>query len=140
MMHKHDILANCLTDVQSGRATIEECLAHYPNEKDELRPLFEIALRIRPVGAPATEEFKERVRRQLAKTMAMAAARSRRPARRHRSGPRSSNGLASTLILAAVGTAGTIYAAHASVPGDTAYPTFAVAAGLAGFVLAKSNT
>jgi hypothetical protein len=140
-MKKQDILARCLADVQSGRVTLDDCLSRYPDLEAELRPLLEIALSIRPVAAPASEEFKERVRRHLVATMRLDGARAgARPARRHRPAPRSSTGLVGSLVLAALGTVGTVYATQTSLPGDTLYPTFVAAAGLAGFMLGKRSS
>ncbi len=122
-MKKQDILARCLTDVQSGRATVDDCLARYPRLAGELRPLLEIAINVRPVGAPASEEFKKRVRRHLVETMRIDGVKiGVRSARRHRFALRVATGLAGTLIVSALGTAGTVYAAQTSLPGDTLYP------------------
>lgn len=39
-----ELLARCLAEVQSGRLSMEECLAAHPAEAGELRPLLETAL------------------------------------------------------------------------------------------------
>jgi len=122
-MKRQDILAQCLADIESGRLTPDDCLERHPDLAGELRPLVEIARTIRPVGPPATAEFRARLRRHLLDVMQLDAAKaSARPLRRHRVFLRAATGLAGTLILAALGTAGTVYAAQASLPGDTLYP------------------
>ena len=122
-MKKQDILARCLADVQSGRATVEDCLRRHPHLEPELRPLLEIALRIRPVGTPASEDFKDRARRHLVETMRMDAVNARaRPSQRHRLVMRVATGLAGALVTGALTTTGVVYAAQTSLPGDTLYP------------------
>jgi len=122
-MKKQDILARCLADVESGRATVEDCLGRYPRLEGELRPLLEIALSIRPVGVPASEEFKERVRRRLVETMRTDAVNaSARLSRRHRFAMRVATGVAGALVIGTLATTGTVYAAQTSLPGDALYP------------------
>ena len=61
-----NILDVCLEDIQSGAATIEDCLARYPEHAPELEPLLEMAVFLEraapPKPAPA---FKAALRRQL---------------------------------------------------------------------------
>ena len=46
----YDILSESLSLLEEGQASLEECLARYPEHVAELRPLLEIALELR--GAP----------------------------------------------------------------------------------------
>ncbi len=54
---KHDVdivLDECLTLLQSGQATLDECLARYPDLAADLRPLLEMAIEVRRVPLPAS--------------------------------------------------------------------------------------
>ncbi len=122
-MKTQDILAQCLADIQSGRATLDDCLENYPDLADQLRPLLEISLAIRPVGQPATAQFREKAHHHLVETMRLDEARAGvRSAGRHRAVLRVATGLAATVVLGALGAAGTVYAAQPSLPGDALYP------------------
>ena len=71
---KRDIdgaLDECLTLLQSEQVTLDECLARYPDQAAELRPLLEMAIVIRRVPAPlsspvAFEAGKRRMLQALA--------------------------------------------------------------------------
>lgn len=45
-----DVLNECVTDLLSGRAGIDELVLRYPEAAQELRPLLEVAARLRPDG------------------------------------------------------------------------------------------
>ncbi len=45
-------LEACLTDLQAGRATLDECLAKYPNHAAELEPLLRVAARLQQAPSP----------------------------------------------------------------------------------------
>lgn len=47
-----DVLDECLTLLAEERASVEECLARYPQYADDLRPLLEVALKMRRVPQP----------------------------------------------------------------------------------------
>jgi hypothetical protein len=54
---KHDVdsaLDDCLALLQSGQATLTECLARYPNLAADLRPLLEMATEVSRVPLPAS--------------------------------------------------------------------------------------
>ena len=46
-----DILAQCLADIEAGKATEEECIGRYPAQADELRPLLRTANAVRNAEA-----------------------------------------------------------------------------------------
>ena len=55
MEHDIDIaLDECLELLQRGQATLDQCLAHYPDQAAELRPLLEMAQEVRQVPRPAS--------------------------------------------------------------------------------------
>ncbi len=57
----------CLEDIHSGGATVEECLAAYPQYARELAPLLRTATRLESAdGVRPTRAFKSRLRKQLA--------------------------------------------------------------------------
>nr|HID14241.1 hypothetical protein [Anaerolineae bacterium] len=62
-----DILDECLTLLQSGQATLDECLARYPDQAADLRPLLEMAIQVRhvPPLAPSPVAFDAGKRRML---------------------------------------------------------------------------
>jgi len=49
-----DVLDECLALMADGQATLEECLARYPQHAAELRPLLEVALRINRLPQPSS--------------------------------------------------------------------------------------
>ena len=54
---KHDVdsaLDDCLALLQSGQATLDECLARYPDLAADLRPLLEMATEVSHVPLPAS--------------------------------------------------------------------------------------
>jgi RNA polymerase sigma factor (sigma-70 family) len=60
-------LDEMLLDFEKGRATTEECLAHYPEYAADLRPLLQTALKVRraPRPAPSHAAFVAGKRRML---------------------------------------------------------------------------
>ncbi len=57
------ILDECLELIRNNQATIQECLAKYPECADELEPLLEMALSIEELpDIKPSQEFKERTR------------------------------------------------------------------------------
>ncbi len=64
-MNLADALERCLQDLEAG-ATIDECLAHYPELEDELRPLLQTVatLRSAPHIAPSLK-FKQATRQRI---------------------------------------------------------------------------
>jgi hypothetical protein len=66
---KEEILAYCLEEIHSGRKTIQECLAMYPDIREEIEPLLYLALKIQPEIRNAPAEFKQKTRENLIRIM-----------------------------------------------------------------------
>ncbi len=130
-MKKEDILANCIDEIQSGKSTLEDCLARYPELGDELRPLLSIATSIPPEKITPAPEFKQRARKRLLEIMQPPATGVERrgtgifgwlqplvPAMR------SSLALIVAIVMLTLLAAGTTtaYASQGSLPDDTLYP------------------
>jgi hypothetical protein len=50
----NNALDECLTLLEKGQATLEQCLARYPKHASDLRPLLEVALEVSRVPRPAS--------------------------------------------------------------------------------------
>jgi hypothetical protein len=123
-MKKQEILASLIEEVLSGKSTIVECAARYPELAKELGSLLKIAASISPDEVSPSPEFKEETRRRLAEEM--------KPTPEKIPGgiwhlPRlmptkalSAIIIALVLMVTAGGT--TVLAAQRSLPGDTLYP------------------
>ena len=61
-------LDECLTLLREGRATLEECLARYPEHASDLRPLLQVALTVSrvPPPVPSPASFTAGKQRMLA--------------------------------------------------------------------------
>ena len=60
-----EILAQCLADIERG-ATLDDCLARYPQAAGELQPLLLLALQLRAAPPPSlSEDAFARGRRQM---------------------------------------------------------------------------
>ena len=71
-----NILNECLESLLTGGETIEQCLAQYPEQALELRPLLETALAARKVSSiQPRPEFKSRARYQFRAALQEAPAR-----------------------------------------------------------------
>jgi hypothetical protein len=129
-----DILVQCIEDIKTGRASIEDCLGRYPSMREQLEPLLRIALEIRePPDVKPSPSFKMKARVRLMEQIHGRQAATRRPWFRYDGQMRpvayvkkfsmSMAGvvLAIVLTLSALGV-GTVYASQASLPGDTLYP------------------
>ena len=54
-----DILDNCIVAIQTQGKTVEECLTHYPAQREELEPLLRLTVRLRAARAVvAPPEFR----------------------------------------------------------------------------------
>ncbi len=125
-----DILATCLDDVLSGRKTLPECLAAYPNDAAELKPLLQMAILTARLKAPemrasSVDALEVRLRAQMAGTTAHPPMpRQKRAASLSRI-PFGLSRLAAVILVAlllAFGGGGGLVAASANtVPGDTLY-------------------
>lgn len=125
------ILAVCLESIERGEHTLEECLALYPEHRNELEPLLRTTALIRERAdfTPRASFRLARRARLLRRLVPRQPARSPTPIRhaRQRVQPVFSNRLAVlwTTILVLAGslvTAGTVYASKAALPGDVLYP------------------
>ena len=126
MSRKEEILARCIDEVRSGRCTVEECLGRYPELRNELRPLLEVALSIQPPQATPSEEFRRRARnRLLAEMQPSTATATGKPVFPRRFVFALSVRAVATLALAFIvlmAVSSGVYAAQSSLPGDVLYP------------------
>jgi hypothetical protein len=123
-----EILAECLTDIESGEASLEQCLELYPEHAQDLRPLLQTAQSVRQ--APTVEPsaaFQSVAPTRLANLMAA----HRRPeiAQRHPDRAPSlrrltllASRVAVVVIMVTVLLAGTAYASQGSLPDGPLYP------------------
>ena len=129
-MKKEDIIANCIDEIRAGKCTIEDCLSRYPYLGDELRPLLEIAIGIKPETAPPSPEFKQRARSRLIEAMQQPSPRTeqrgldifgwpKHPAPARRLSFASIAVTAALVLLIAGGS--TVYASQQSLPEDALY-------------------
>jgi hypothetical protein len=128
-----DILAQCIDDIKSGKASIEDCLDSYPSMRGQLDPLLRIALGIRkPPDVKPSPAFKMKARVRLMDQIHGRQVATRWPWSRYGSQAkpatyirRFSTSLAGVILAIAVAVlglgAGTAYASQASLPGDTLY-------------------
>jgi len=116
----NNILDECLERLLVRGGTVEQCLASYPGQADELEPLLRTALVTREALAiQPRPEFKARARYQLG-----SAFREVKPKRRFfflRWQPRWATAVAAVLILL-LGGGSTVAAAGSSMPDDLLYP------------------
>ncbi len=60
------ILDQCLEDISLKHATLDECLAKYPDYAAELKPLLEAALALeQATDVRPTAEFKDKLRERI---------------------------------------------------------------------------
>jgi len=127
-----DILAKCIEEVKSGKASMTDCLDRYPDMRRELEPLLRIALSIKePPDIRPSNAFKIRARVNLMEHIHASQA----VKETSKSAPRAGIGqtwyagwlkavtiaIAAILAISTLG-AGTAYASQGSIPGDTLYP------------------
>jgi len=115
----NNILDECLERLLVRGETVEQCLASYPGQADELEPLLQMALATKKALAiQPRPEFKARARYQLG-----SAFREVKPKRRFFFGwqPRWATAVAVVLILL-LGGGSTVAAAGSSMPDDLLYP------------------
>ncbi len=109
----------CLSAMRTG-ASLEACLALYPDLAAELRPLLEAAQAARMVPPPSTSAAAARSRQGL---LAQARRLQAGPAPHRLPGglPRLAIGIAAAAVITLTG-AGTLLAAARALPGDWLYP------------------
>lgn len=121
------ILEECLDAIQQKGWSVEDCLAHYPDYRRELEPLLRLSaalslgrsLRAREsFRRESTRRLQSRIKhgRQKSRTVRQSQA-PRLPLRRMTF----ALGTLAVVIALSLGSAGTIYAANGSVPGDPLY-------------------
>ena len=119
----NDILDECLDRVLQRGETLEQCLADYPDQADELRPLLQAALETRQAHSFVPDRDRKRVARQ--RLFDAVEKRYRYPGRM----PWLSRGWRRWATLATgvfavflLGGAGTVAASNDRLPGDPLYP------------------
>ena len=126
MNRKEEVLSRCIDEVLSGRSTAEDCLLRYPELRNELKPLLELAISIQPPKVVPSPEFRRRLRHRLLEVMAPAEAHEDRKEITHGwfTSLLSVRMVAVLLLAFVVLTTGTVsvYAAQSSLPGDMLYP------------------
>jgi hypothetical protein len=66
MIPLEDVIDDCLEQLENGTATVEQCLARYPQHAAELRPLLMATMQFQPARTvTARSTFKTRNRAQL---------------------------------------------------------------------------
>lgn len=129
--HLADILASCLEFIERGEHTVEECLALYPEYRDELEPLLAMAASIseRADYAPRPS-FQLASRARLLRRLSPRPAGMNRPSVEHSRQkpavlrPKRLVVLWTTLLVIAVSLigGGTVYASNEALPGDMLFP------------------
>lgn len=123
----YDALETCLQALEQG-ADIESCLARFPAQAEELRPILETAIQAR--SATATNVPEAVLRRSKARFLQAAAERREQasvPASSRRWNPGRIFGMSLVsliivLFLLVTGWVGLARAAASSLPGDNLYP------------------
>jgi hypothetical protein len=109
------ILEDCLDAIESGAATIDECLARYPEHAARLKPLLQSASRLgRGRELKPSPILKSRIRTHLTRDMKS------NPRRKRRIFPFWRIAVAFAIFLLAFLATGTVYAQDA-LPGDVLY-------------------
>jgi hypothetical protein len=129
LKHIEEILTTCIEEIRTGKTTLEECLARYPEIRRELEPLLKTAINIKkPLEYQMEAGYKKAARARLMQQI--------RPIRRKRVNfadilslgiPRQYAGIRATvaalvviMVITMMG-GGTAYASQSTVPGDTLY-------------------
>ncbi len=113
-----DILNECLERLLVKGETVEQCLASYPEQAAELKPLLEMALATKKASAiQPRPEFRARARYQF--HSALQSMKSKRPFLGWQ--PRWVTAIAIVLVLLLAG-GGTVAAASNSMPDEPLYP------------------
>jgi hypothetical protein len=123
-MKKEEILAICIEEIRSGKSTVEDCIARYPEFGKELQSLLKIASSLKMEIVKPSVEFKQRAKRRLFEVMQSSPEKpSQRIRIRHKLLPAGwVAGVLIGLFAFCVAGAGTVYAAQGSLPGDFLYP------------------
>ena len=122
-MKKEEILTDCIEQVRSGKSTIEECIARYPELGYELRTLLAVSSQLKPDKIRPSPEFVRRTEAYLYEEPRPVSGK-QQPGFRFQPRPILAKALVSALtVLVILGVAGggTAYAAQRSLPGDMLY-------------------
>ncbi len=120
------IVAQCIDDIQAGNAGLEDCLARYADASDELRPLLELAMKIRaPMDLQPSSEYKSMARTRLLEHI-HAEQKSRMKPEKTSQGwfygwSRAAVVTATVLVILVLSGTATVYASQSSLPGDKLY-------------------
>jgi len=115
-----DILDECLERLLTKEETLEQCLASYPEQAIELKPLLETALATKQTSAiEPSPEFKARARYEF--RSALQEMESKRRPSFLEWWPRWATVVAIVLVLLLAG-GGTVAAASGSMPDEALYP------------------
>ena len=117
--HLDEVLDDCIERLLRGES-VEDCLARYPQQAEELEPLLRAVARAqRALSLIPGEAARERGRRRLLQELEALEAQ---PARRLWAWPRRwALGLAAVALLLLLGV-GTVAASGKAIPGDPLYP------------------
>src|SRR5262245_37879207 len=117
----NDILERCIQAIESGQASVEECVARFP-DYPELGSLLQVVVAFRDMPRPEmpaafTVKTQQRLQAQLRQRV-----RAARPARARLSWlPRFAIALLVIVLVVGAGGAAVVRAAADTVPGDTLY-------------------
>lgn len=129
MKEVEGILAQCIDDINSGKASLDGCLACHPDMANELKPLLEVALSIEePADIHPSDAFKLKARVNLMEYIhssqtgngAMRSSRRAGVGRGWLMGWARAVAIVVAVVLV-ISVAGTAYASQSSLPGDTLY-------------------
>lgn len=115
------ILEECLAALTSGESSLDECLARYPAQAEELRPLLQVALLTKRLKVPAmpaskVDALETRLRNQPAPVRPIYRPNFLAPYQKLAA-------MIALVFVLTVGTgAGAVAASANSVPGDFLYP------------------
>lgn len=123
-MKKEEILAICIEEIRSGKSTVEDCIARYPEFGKELQSLLKITSSLKVEIVKPSMEFKQRAKRRLFEEMQSSPEKiSQSILIRHKLSPVGwIAGVLIGLLFFGVAGAGAVYAAQGSLPGDILYP------------------
>jgi hypothetical protein len=125
------ILTDCIEEIKSGKATVNECLDRYPSRRGELEPLLKMALNIqKPPVLQLDSSYKQTARARLLQEIRAAGQKTPSSFRDVFSfgipsrfvWARAAVTILVVVVLLSTLTTGTAYAAQSSLPGDFLYP------------------
>jgi len=125
------ILTNCIKEIKSGRASLNDCLDRYPSRRRELEPLLKVALNVQqPQGLNMDSDYKRAAKARLLQQI--------RATRRKKAWSfgdilslgvpprfawaRVAVSVVTIVIVLSLMAGGTAYASQGSLPGDLLYP------------------